>query len=140
MKSPGTRFETINVIAQDGTEIPMFFTGILRPLPGVKLSQYGKSLYQRPMTWADLFYQACMEVAADKYVYITRYPVTSYASIFPSQCMPLSTLNTMPLEVDGKFYPNYPVIDVSLSQDKVSTLFIDTVTMSNLFLDALGGD
>lgn len=140
MKSPGTRFETINVIAQDGTEIPMFFTGILRPLPGVKLSQYGKSLYQRPMTWTDLFYQACMEVAADKYVYITRYPVTSYASIFPSQCMPLSTLNTMPLEVDGKFYPNYPVIDVSLSQDKVSTLFIDTVTMSNLFLDALGGD
>ena len=92
------------------------------------------------MTWADLFYQASMEVAADKYVYITRYPVTSYASIFPSKCTPLSTLNTMPLEVDGKFYPNYPVIDLSLSTDKISTLFIDTVTMSNLFLDALGGD
>ena len=140
MKSPGTRFETINIITDDDKEIPMYFSGLLRPMPGVDLKKYSPSLYQRPMTWADLFYQAAMEVAADKYVYITRYPVTSYASIFPSKCTPLSTLNTMPLEVDGKFYPNYPVIDLSLSTDKISTLFIDTVTMSNLFLDALGGD
>ena len=140
MKSPGTRFETINIVAEDGSEIPMHFSGLLKPLPGVNLKSFSTSLYERPMTWADLFYQASMEVAADKYVYITRYPVTSYASIFPSQCMPLSTLNTMPLEVEGKFYPNYPVIDTSLSTDKISTLFIDTVTMSNLFLDALGGD
>ena len=140
MKSPGTRFETINIITEDDKEIPMYFSGLLRPMPGVDLKKYSTSLYQRPMTWADLFYQASMEVAADKYVYITRYPVTSYASIFPSKCTPLSTLNTMPLEVDGKFYPNYPVIDLSLSTDKISTLFIDTVTMSNLFLDALGGD
>lgn len=140
MKSPGTRFELINVITEDNKEIPMYFSGLLRPMPGINLSKYSTSLYQRPMTWTDLFYQAAMEVAADKYVYITRYPVTSYASIFPSQCMPLSTLQTMPLEIEGKFYPNYPVIDLSLSTDKISTLFIDTVTMSNLFLDALGGD
>ena len=140
MKSPGTRFETINIITEDDKEIPMHFSGLLRPLPGVNLKSFSTSLYERPMTWTDLFYQAAMEVAADKYVYITRYPVTSYASIFPTQCMPMSTLNTMPLEVEGKFYPNYPVIDLSLSTNKVSTLFIDTVTMSNLFLDALGGD
>ena len=140
MKSPGTRFELIDIITEDDKKIPMRFSGLLRPLPGVNLKNYSTSLYQRPMTWTDLFYQAAMEVAADKYVYITRYPVTSYASIFPTQCMPMSTLNTMPLEVEGKFYPNYPVIDLSLPIDKVSTLFIDTVTMSNLFLDALGGD
>lgn len=140
MKSPGTRFELITIKTADNKDIPMYFSGLLRPMPGVRLSKYSKNLYQRPMTWTDLFYQASMEVAADKYVYITRYPVTSYASIFPSQCMPLSTLQTMPIEVDGKFYPNYPVIDLSLSTDRISTLFIDTVTMSNLFLDALGGD
>lgn len=140
MKSPSTRFELVNIITKDDKEIPMYFSGLLKPMPGVDLSKYSTSLYQRPMTWTDLFYQAAMEVASDKYIYITRYPVTSYASIFPSQCMPLSTLQTMPLEVDGVFYPNYPVIDLSLSSDKISTLFIDTVTMSNLFLDALGGD
>lgn len=140
MKSPSTRFELIEIETEDGKKTPMYFSGLLRPMPGIKLDKYSTSLYQRPLTWTDLFYQACMEVAADKYVYITRYPVTSYASIFPSQCMPLSTLQTMPLEVDGRFYPNYPVIDLSLSADRISTLFIDTVTMSNLFLDALGGD
>lgn len=140
MNSPGTRFELVTIQTEDGKKVPMHFSGLLRPMPGVKLDKYSKSLYQRPLTWTDIFYQACMEVAADKYVYITRYPVTSYASIFPTQCMPLSTLQTMPVEVDGKFYPNYPVVDLSLSTDRISTLFIDTVTMSNLFLDALGGD
>lgn len=42
--------------------------------------------------------------------------------------------------VNDKIYPNYPVIDLSLPEEKVATQFIDTITMSNLYLDAIGGD
>lgn len=42
--------------------------------------------------------------------------------------------------IDGKVYPRYPVIDPELPPEKVAVQFIDTITMSNLYLDAIGGD
>ena len=42
--------------------------------------------------------------------------------------------------INGVVYPHYPVIDPTLPKDKVATLFIDTVTMSNMYLKGLGGD
>ena len=141
MNSHGTRFETITIKAKDGTEIPIHFSGLLRPMSGSTAgNNIPNTIVNRPMTWTDLFYRAAMDTISDKYIYATRFPVTSYSSIFPTQCMPLSTLKTIPVEVDGHYYPNYPYIDVSLSTDKISTLFIDTLTMSCLFLDAIGGD
>ena len=40
----------------------------------------------------------------------------------------------------GKLYKYYPVIDPSLSESEVSTLFNDTLTMDNTYLKGLGGD
>jgi len=42
--------------------------------------------------------------------------------------------------VGGKLYTHYPIVDTTLSKDRLSINFIDTVTMSNLYLAGLGGD
>lgn len=139
MNSPGTRFEKIMIEAEDGKKIPIHFSGLFRPMKDSPM-KVPQSIVNRPMTWTDLFYRAAMDTLNDKHVYITRHPVTSYNSIFPSLCLPISTLETIPVEIDGILYKNYPYIDLSKSVDDVSTMFIDTVAMSNLFLSALNGD
>lgn len=140
MMSHATRFEPITILTAEGKEIPIHFSGLLQPMNGVNVDKIPNSIVSRPMTWTDLFYMAAVDTLSDKYVYITRYPVEDYSHIFPTKCTPVSTLNTIPVMVDGRFYSNYPVIDLTLPPEKIATKFIDTVTMSNLFLDALGGD
>lgn len=97
-------------------------------------------LSQRPATWCDLLYQAAMDITQDKHVWVTRYPLLDYFGIFPSQISVLSTRETVPMYVGGRLYPNYPKIDLEMPKEKVSVFFIDTVTMSNLYLHGLGGD
>ena len=137
--SHGTRFELVTIEAENGTEIPLHISGQFTPLTPSKYKN-STTIINRPMTWTDLFYIAAMNTLSDKYVYITRYPITSYASIFPTLCRPLSTIDTIPAIVDGVEYKWYPVIDLKTPTDKISNLFIDTTAMSDLYLDALGGD
>ena len=136
--SHGTRFELITIDTEDGREIPIHLSGQFTPLTPSRFTS--TSIINRPMTWTDLFYIAAVETLSDKYVYITRYPITSFNSIFPSLCRPLSTINTIPAIINGTFYKYYPIIDLSLPTNKISNVFADTVTMSNLYLKALGGD
>lgn len=136
--SHGTRFEIITVEAEDGTEFPMHLTGQVAPMSDSRIAT--STIINRPMTWTDLFYLAAENTIGDKYVYITRFPVTSHSSIFPSQCRVLSTIKTIPAYIEGTFYKYYPLIDLTTPTDRISSLFNDTVTMSNMYLDALGGD
>ena len=141
--SHATRFELITIKTEAGDEIPIHMAGQFKSLrPG---SPNSSTILNRPMTWTDLFYQAAVNTLADKYVYITRYPIEGYNSIFPSMCYPMSTIDTVPANItnlDGTIteYDHYPVIDLSLPTDKISSKFLDTVTISNLFLSAIGGD
>lgn len=136
--SHGTRFEIITIDTEDGREIPMHLSGQFAPLSESNIQT--STIINRPMTWTDLFYLAAENTIGDKYVYITRFPVTSHSSIFPSQCRVLSTIKTIPAYIDGQFYKYYPLIELSTPTDRISSLFNDTVTMSNMYLDALGGD
>ena len=136
--SHGTRFEVITLTTKDGKEIPFHMAGQFGALN--PKSQHASFILNRPMTWTDLFYQAAVNTLSDKYVYITRYPIEGYNSIFPTLCLPLSTLDTVDAVIEGVHYPRYPIIDLKLDTSKISNRFIDTVTMSNLFLDAIGGD
>lgn len=141
--SHGTRFELITITGKDGHEYPIHMKGQFRDMSAAKV--YPSRIIDRPMTWTDLFYQAAVNTLSDKYVYITRYPIEGYNSIFPTQCLPLSTINTVAaniefLEGEAIEYERYPVIDLNTPTEKISNQFIDTVTISDLFLDIIGGD
>ena len=133
-----SRFEPIKVYFKDGTTSNFYYTGLMQPTNSANPT--ASSIMNRPMTWTDLFYIAAMDCCADKFVYATRYPVLTYSGTFPSQVVPMSTVETMKAIVDGKVYDHYPVIDVNMPPNEVATKFIDTLTISNLYLSALGGD
>jgi len=96
-------------------------------------------LLSRPMTWCDVFYLAAVDVTSDKYVYITRYPMLDYFGTFPTKVSVLSTQETEPIYIDDRLFKTYPKIDLSKSKEQISTLFIDSLMMSNLYLKGLGG-
>lgn len=100
----------------------------------------GRSTIDRPITWCDILYRAAIDVCENKMVYTTRYPILDYFSVVPSQITVMSTNKTMPVIVEGKIYKKYPVIDLTMSKDEVSTAFRDIVVMSNLLLEGLNGD
>lgn len=133
-----SRFDPIMITLKDGKEVYMKFTG--RGYSRNIGSPNTSTIVNRPMTWTDLFYMAAIETLSDKHVYCTRYPLTDYFGIFPSRCRPLSTIKTMPVIINETVYPNYPIIDINLPKEDISSKFIDTVTLSNLFLEAIGGD
>ena len=132
------RFETIKVKCKDGSEREVYFPG-----KGKALDPNSKEVntnFNRPLTWTDVIYLAAENTLSDKYCYITRYPLTDYFGTFPSQVRVLSTIETMPVVIEGKVYEHYPIIDLSLSPQAIATKFIDTFSISNLYLDAIGGD
>lgn len=97
-------------------------------------------LVERKATWCDILYQAAVDVTSDKMVYVTRYPLLDYFGMFPNKITVLSTHQTVPMYVGDTVYKHYPKVDLDMPKDKVSISFIDTVTMSNLYLHGLGGD
>jgi hypothetical protein len=137
------RFETIKIKRKDGQWADMYFPGRNNAEmvdKSGKITPRANSIGNRPMTWTDVFYLAAENTLSDKFCYITRYPLTDYFGTFPSQVAVLSTIKTTTAVVNGKVYPHYPVIDLSLPKNAVATQFIDTFSISNLYLDAIGGD
>ena len=132
------RFETIKIKCKDGTETELVFTG--KGYERDPENPAADTISTRPMTWTDIFYLAAENMLSDKYCYITRYPLIDYFGIFPSKVAVLSTIRTSPVIFNGKVYPHYPVIDLSLKPEQVARQFIDTFSISNLYLDAIGGD
>lgn len=139
MKTPSERFELIQIKTVKGY-IPMYFVGN-RNNAFTKESDIQKDLgFTRELTWLDLLYQVCYEIAEDKHVYITRYPLIDYFGIFVNRINLLSTKQTQTVWIDGKEYKHYPVIDLSMPKEKLANNFYDSLQMSNIFLTGLGGD
>jgi len=98
------------------------------------------SISNRPLTWADLLYQAAVEMTEDKCVVLTRFPMDSYFNQFPQMVRVRTTATTTPRIVNGKYYRWYPDIDASMIGKNTSTLFNDTITGSNPTIGCAGGD
>jgi DNA-directed RNA polymerase beta' subunit len=137
--SNADRFEPIPLPVEDKEfEGKVFLTFAGRFYNGSPESE--SPLMQRQATWCDVLYQAVSDVTSDKMVWVTRYPLLDYFGMFPNKVAVLSTQETEPMYIGGKLYTNYPKIDLDMPKDKVSVNFVDTVTMSNLYLAGLGGD
>ena len=100
-------------------------------------------IMERDFTWCDLFYIAAVESSKDKCALITRYPIDSYFNQFPTKVKVSSMLETEPmiLNISGtQYYPRYPKIRQEDIGKDTSNMFIDTLNLSNLMLNGIGGD
>lgn len=94
----------------------------------------------RPMTVTDILYLACVDVCEKRHVMVSRYPVGTDKGIYFNKIRVQSTVNHIEVLFNGKEYPFYPDIDMSLPHDKVGVQFIDTLVFSNAHLDGMGAD
>ena len=97
-------------------------------------------LINRRLTWCDLIFMACEEISKDKNVIITRYPMDSYFNQFTTKIRVSSTKETEPMYVNNTFYKYYPKIREEDIGKDTSNKFMDTLNLSNLYLEAIGGD
>lgn len=135
------RFDKIILPTEDMDKNPryMVFSGkALNASDDIKTP--GTAISNRHMTLTDLFFMAAVDVCSDKYVYITRYPMTDYLGVFPIGIHVSSTHNTMPVEIHGKVYKHYPIINPNLPKSEVASEFIDTLRFQNVYLKVIGGD
>lgn len=99
-----------------------------------------ESVYNRKLTWCDIFYQACVEAVKDKYVLITRFPIDSYFNQIATKVVVSSTKETEPVYIGETYYPFYPKIRPEDIGTNTGNLFVDTMKFCNLYLPGLGAD
>lgn len=136
VKTTTARFIPVEIPLEDGSTVKMTFSGQLYN----KNNPESLSPITRPVTWCDLLYQAAVDVTADKHVYCTRYPMLDYFGSLPNKVTVLSTHKTVPMYVGGKYYPNYPNIDMKMPNEEIAIVFQDSLNVSNLYLEGTGGD
>lgn len=133
-----SRFDPVEIPMSDGKLHHVAFTGV--PYSGRPSNINAATISKRAFTWTDLLYIAAEECINDKTIWIVRYPMASHMNTFPSKVHVLSTINTMPILLNGKVYKWYPIVNPDAPKKVVSTSFNDTVTMSNMYLDAMTAD
>lgn len=144
MKGFSNRFIPIQVpLENDSRTIWMKFKG--RSMTAEEAEKAKDSgdltpLYERRLTWCDLIFMACEESSKNKYAIITRYPMDSYFHQFPTKIRVASTKETEPMFINNTFYKYYPKIREEDIEKNTSNKFIDTLTLSNLYLEGIGGD
>lgn len=139
LHSYSDRISTIPLENDKGYDVKMRIIGNMATLDNSNIVNVDSTL-NRECTWADLLYMAAWDVTRDKHVLVTRYPLEDYFGIFPCKFNVLSTAKTVPMKIGSRFYPFYPIINTNASKEEVSTMFIDTLSMSNAYLSGLGAD
>ena len=135
------RFIPIEVPTIEGIKVRLRFKGYNMTEEEFKNNDIGKlPIMQRDITWCDILYQCAVEATKDRHILITRYPIDSYFNQFPTRIKISSTSKTEPMIINNKFYKNYPMIRQEDIGTDTSNRFIDTLNISNLYLDGIGGD
>lgn len=130
------RFVPIKIpIEEDNRDYYLAFQGRF-----AKDNEPSESIFRRRLTWCDIFFQACIEAVKNRMVVITRYPVdTRFNEIF-TLVEVASTKETEPMLIDGQVYKLYPKIREEDIGTYTDTRFVDTLSISNLYLAGLNGD
>lgn len=101
--------------------------------------QKDENRVERPLTWTDVLYMACVDTTSDKHVVVTRYPMLDYLGTFISRIEVMSTRHTTPMIINDHLYKNYPTIQVGKTGNLDSD-FIDSLKFSATYLSGLDGD
>jgi hypothetical protein len=126
IQNPESRFQSLKLETTNGDN--------------VELALFKDDL-KRPFSLMDLFFITAKTVCNDKHVYITRYPITQYGSIYPSRIKILSTIKTTTMRLGDKYYEDYPLYleDYPLKEND-STYFVDTSRMNSATIKAMNCD
>jgi len=140
IKTPAERFDLVTIPTLEKGEMALFFTGNRHNVKvSLDVDIEGDDLgFTRQMTWTDILFIICSDIAVDKHVYITRYPLIDYFGTFPARIHLLSTMTTEKLIIDEVKYDFYPVIDLNMNKKKVAINFYDTLQFFNAYLGGLG--
>ena len=134
------RFIPIEVPTIEGKTVRLRFKGYNMTAEDYAKSDIGKlPIMERDLTWCDVLFQAAVEAVKDKHILITRYPIDSYFNQFPTKVKIASTTKTEPMIIGNAYYKNYPYIRQEDIGGNTSNKFIDTLNISNLYLDGIGG-
>lgn len=138
MINPDERFKLISVVYKNKKNETKEFNVRLK---GKKiLPNNATEVIDRPMTITDLLYIACVDVAEKRYIYISRYPIGIDKSLRFFKNKINSTVKKIRVVINGKEYPFYPDIDLSLPKSQVGTQFIDTQIYANPHQKIMSGD
>lgn len=135
ISDPSSRYDKIEVPTNSTRERYLVFTG---KLTNIKAEQVG--IVRRHLTWTDLLFMACSDITKDKHIMVTRYPILDNFGIFITKIRVASTLQTVPMNINGTIYKWYPVINLNMTKEQVGNNFIDTTRFSNSYLKGLDGD
>lgn len=124
----------------EGQPITLRFKGYNVRLEDFDAENPKQPLMERDLTWMDVFYMAAVRVSEGKHILITRFPIDTYYNQFPNKFRVMSTNKTEPMIINNEFYPRYPMVRQSDIGSNTSNMFKDTLNMSNLHLDSIGGD
>ena len=138
IRDPGSRFNKIEVpVGKGNQKLYLAFAG--KRMDGSNTSELSGTV-NRPMTWTDLLYLACVDTVKDKHALITRYPLLDEFGIFVSKIRVSSTVNTVPMLINGELYKWYPNIRFDIPPEKIGAYFIDACQFSNSYLEGIEGD
>ena len=95
---------------------------------------------QRPLTWVDVIYVAAIRATDGKQISFTRYPYDSYFNTIYTGIEVATTKETEPIMLNGELYKFYPKIRLEDINAPSAQKFIDTMKISNLYLNGMGAD
>lgn len=126
------RFNKIEIPLKQEQPYPIYYK--------IRLQREDGTEIVRDMTYADVLFIVANRAAADKHVFLTRYPITNHLGSIPSKLNVSSTVQTEKLIYNGQLFKHYPKIDLNMSPTEVSTYFYDVLKLSNTLLKSFGGD
>ena len=136
------RLKPVLVPLENGKKAYMIFKG--HKVTGEQVAKgdvYGESsLINRRLTWCDVFYMASCEAARGRHVLVTRFPIDSMYSQYPTKVRISTIRNTEKVYINGEYYPFYPKITDNMIGKNTSNMFIDTLQPSNLLIKIMLGD
>ena len=141
--SHDNRFLPIELHVRGGDENKVYlmsFKGERWSDPERELKENPEPIIRRPLTWVDVIYIAAVRSTEGKTAAITRFPYDSYFNTFYTGIEVASTIETEPIVLDGEYYRFYPKIRMEDILKNSASKFVDTMQISNLYLNGIAGD
>ena len=133
--SKNNRLTPVLVHDIENKEYPMTFKGYFL---NDKLETEG--IYNRKLTWCDVFYVAACNAVKERMAIITRYPVDTKFNSIVTKLVVSSTKDTEPMYFNNEAYKFYPKIRQEDINGNTGNMFIDTMKICNIFLPGMVGD